>query len=85
LGGISVDTLDEVLRVNLHPALVATHAAFSGMKAGGWGHVINISSLTMLGSVERTSYAAAKAGDAAFMTGQTLHVDGGASIGKLFL
>jgi NAD(P)-dependent dehydrogenase (short-subunit alcohol dehydrogenase family) len=24
-------------------------------------------------------------GDAAFMTGQTLHVDGGASIGKLFL
>lgn len=142
------------MRVNLHPALVATQAALPGMRARGWGRIVNISSLTVLGSVERTSYAAAKAAlvsftrswalelaptgitinavspgptetelfrannapgsegearylagipmrrfgkpeeiaaavafllsdDAAFMTGQTLHVDGGASIGKL--
>lgn len=153
LGAIDVTTLEEVMRVNLHPALVATQAALPGMKAGNWGRVVNVSSLTVLGSVERTAYAAAKAAlvsftrswalelaatgitvnavspgptetelfrennpagsqgearylsgvpmrrfgkpeeiaaaiafllseEAAFITGQTLHVDGGASVGK---
>ncbi|WP_337269436.1 SDR family oxidoreductase [Oryzifoliimicrobium ureilyticus] len=153
LGDIAVETLEEVMRVNLHPALVAVQAALPGMRSQGWGRIVNISSLTVLGSVERTSYAAAKAAlvsftrswalelatsgitvnavspgptetelfrannpagsegearylfgvpmrrfgrpeeiaaaiafllsdDAAFITGQTVHVDGGASIGK---
>ncbi|WP_268886886.1 SDR family oxidoreductase [Kosakonia quasisacchari] len=34
---------------------------FPGMKGRGWGRIINFSSLTVLGSVERTAYAAAKA------------------------
>ncbi|MEQ5777126.1 SDR family oxidoreductase [Thalassospira sp. NFXS8] len=153
LGDIRVETLEEVMRVNLHPALVAVQAALPAMRTQGWGRVVNISSLTVLGSVQRTSYAAAKAAlvsftrswalelatsgitvnavspgptetelfrtnnpigsggearylsgvpmgrfgkpeeiagainyllsdEAAFITGQTLHVDGGASIGK---
>lgn len=49
------------MRVNLHPALVTTQAALPGMRSRGWGRIVNISSLTVLGSVQRTSYAAAKA------------------------
>lgn len=150
---IDLATLDEVLRVNLHPAVQAVQAALPHMKTQRWGRIVNISSLTILGIAERTAYAAAKAAlvsfarswalelaqsgitvnavapgpvetelfragnppgstgearylaavpmarlgrpdeiaamiefllseDAGFITGQTIHVDGGASIGK---
>ena len=153
LGAVELLALDEVLRVNLHPAVQAVQAALPGMRARGWGRIVNVSSLTVLGAVERTAYAAAKAAlvsfarswalelattgitvnavspgptetalfrannppgsagerrylaavpmqrfgtpdeiaaaiafllsdEAAFMTGQTLHVDGGASVGR---
>ena len=153
LGQVEHSALDEVLRVNLHPALTSVQTILPGMVDRGWGRVVNIASLTVLGTVERTAYAAAKAAlvsftrswalelattgvtvnavapgptetplfrantppcsdgarrylagvpmgrfgkpeeiaaaiafllsdDAAFMTGQTLFVDGGASIGK---
>ncbi|MEZ3498563.1 SDR family oxidoreductase [Pantoea sp. KPR_PJ] len=154
LGDIDLATFEEVIRVNLYPAVQGTQAILAGMKDRGWGRIVNISSLTVLGSVERTAYAAAKASlisftrnwalelaqtgitvnavapgptetelfrannppgsageerylrgvpmkrfgkpdeiaatiaflmsdDAAFMTGQTLYVDGGASTGNL--
>ncbi|MDR6352837.1 MULTISPECIES: SDR family oxidoreductase [unclassified Pantoea] len=154
LGEIDLTQFDDVMRVNLFPAIQGTQAILAGMKDRGWGRIVNISSLTVLGSVERTAYAAAKAAlisftrnwalelaqtgitvnavapgptetelfrannppgsegearylagvpmkrfgqpveiaatiaflmseDAAFITGQTLYVDGGASIGNL--
>lgn len=153
LDAVELTVLDEVLRANLHPALQMVQALLPGMTERRWGRIVNISSLTVLGSVERTAYAAAKAAlvsfsrswalelattgitvnavspgptetelfrannppgsdgerrylssvpmtrfgqpdeiaaaiafllskDAGFITGQTLHVDGGASIGK---
>jgi len=154
LGEIDLIQFDDVMRVNLFPAIQGTQAILAGMKDRGWGRIVNISSLTVLGSVERTAYAAANAAlisftrnwalelaqtgitvnavapgptetelfrannppgsegearylagvpmkrfgqpveiaatiaflmseDAAFITGQTLYVDGGASIGNL--
>lgn len=62
-----VDTVAEgdlaaVLDVNLRPAVQAVQAALPWMRASGWGRIVNIASLTVLGARERSSYAAAKAG-----------------------
>ncbi|WFS03633.1 SDR family oxidoreductase [Rhizobium tumorigenes] len=61
LGNIELDDLDAVLSLNLHPAIQLAQAILPAMRAAGWGRVINISSLTVLGVPERTAYAAAKA------------------------
>lgn len=61
VGDIRIDDLDAVLSVNLHPAVQATQALLPGMLNTGWGRIVNISSLTVLGALERTAYAAAKA------------------------
>jgi 3-oxoacyl-[acyl-carrier protein] reductase len=74
LGEIDLSALEEVMRVNLHPALQAVQALLPGMKARGWGRVVNISSLTILGSVERTAYAAAKAALVSFTRGWALEL-----------
>jgi 3-oxoacyl-[acyl-carrier protein] reductase len=61
LGAVELQALEEVMRVNLHPALQSVQATLPGMTTRRWGRIVNISSLTVLGSVERTAYAAAKA------------------------
>ncbi|MDD2003750.1 3-oxoacyl-[acyl-carrier-protein] reductase FabG [compost metagenome] len=61
LEDVDLASFDEVMRVNLHPALQATQALLPGMRKRCWGRVVNISSLTVLGIRQRTSYAAAKA------------------------
>lgn len=66
LADVTLSALDEVMRVNLHPALLAMQTALPGMQARGWGRIVNVSSLTILGMPERTAYAAAKAAMVSF-------------------
>jgi len=61
VGEIDLDVLDEVFSMNLHPAVQAVQAFLPGMRERGWGRIVNISSLTILGITQRTAYAAAKA------------------------
>src|SRR6201988_2673464 len=42
-------------------AVPAVQAALAGMLTAGWGRIVNVTSLTTLGTPERTPYAAAKA------------------------
>lgn len=60
LGELDLDDLAAVLDLNLRPAVQAVQAVLPEMKRRNWGRIVNISSLTVLGSVHRTSYAAAK-------------------------
>ncbi len=61
LTDVDIETFDAVSRANLHPALLATQALLPGMVDRGFGRIVNIASLTVLGAFQRTSYAAAKA------------------------
>ncbi|TXC88879.1 SDR family oxidoreductase [Paraburkholderia azotifigens] len=61
IGNVSLHDLDDVLSLNLHPALQTVQALLPGMRERRWGRVVNVSSLTVLGIVQRTAYAAAKA------------------------
>lgn len=61
LGQIDLDDMEAVFNLNLHPAVQAAQALLPAMLERGWGRIVNISSLTVLGAVERTAYAAAKA------------------------
>jgi NAD(P)-dependent dehydrogenase (short-subunit alcohol dehydrogenase family) len=61
VGDVTLGDLDDVLALNLHPAVQTVQALLPGMCERGWGRVVNISSLTVLGIVQRTAYAAAKA------------------------
>lgn len=74
LGAVEIPALEEVMRVNLHPALQSVQALLPGMTARGWGRVVNITSLAVLGAVERTAYAAAKAALVSFTRSWALEI-----------
>jgi 3-oxoacyl-[acyl-carrier protein] reductase len=71
-GRVTLSTFDEVMRINLHPAVQAVQAILPNMRKKGWGRIVNISSLTVLGMAERTSYAAAKSALVSFARGWAL-------------
>ena len=76
LGEIKLTDLDDVLALNLHSAVQAVQAALPAMRDKGWGRVVNISSLTVLGIIQRTSYAAAKAALVSFARSWALELAG---------
>ena len=66
IDAVTLDDLDAVMALNLHSAVQTVQATLPAMRAKGWGRIVNISSLTILGIIERTAYAAAKAGLVSF-------------------
>lgn len=61
LGEIRLPDLEDVLALNLHSAVHTVQAILPELRRKKWGRIVNVSSLTILGMVERTAYAAAKA------------------------
>jgi NAD(P)-dependent dehydrogenase (short-subunit alcohol dehydrogenase family) len=60
IGEIKLDDLDASLRLNLRPTVQVVQALLPGMRERGWGRIINMSSLVVLGMADRTAYAASK-------------------------
>ncbi len=58
----SIDDLNAVVSLNLRCAMQCVQALLPGMKAAGFGRIVNISSRAALGKQSRTAYAATKAG-----------------------
>jgi len=63
LDELTEEDFDHAIAVNLKSAFLCTHAVYSGMRARGWGRVINISSGAARGAgVVGAHYNASKAG-----------------------
>ena len=61
IGSIDLDALDMAMRDNLAPAVQTVQTLLPGMRERGWGRIVNLSSLVVLGVPQRSTYAAAKA------------------------
>lgn len=61
IGSINLDDLFTTYDLNVRTAVQVVQAVLPGMLAAGWGRVVNVTSLTTLGTAERTPYAATKA------------------------
>lgn len=58
---VDLDNLEASFRHNLTSAVQTVQALLPGMPDRGWGRIVNLSSLVVLGVANRTAYAAAKA------------------------
>jgi NAD(P)-dependent dehydrogenase (short-subunit alcohol dehydrogenase family) len=61
IGSVDLDDLFLAYDMNVRTAVQVVQAVLPGMIDAGWGRVVNVTSLTTLGTPERTPYAAAKA------------------------
>lgn len=61
IGEIDLKDVDDVLRVNLHPTIQTVQAILPTLQAKGWGRIVNVTSLVVVGIPLRSAYAAAKA------------------------
>jgi len=76
LGEIKLPDLEDVLALNLHSAVHTVQAILPELRRKKWGRIVNVSSLTILGMVERTAYAAAKAALVSFARSWALELAG---------
>jgi 3-oxoacyl-[acyl-carrier protein] reductase len=61
IGSIHEEDLLSTYDLNVRTAVQVVQATLPGMRAACWGRIVNVTSLTTLGTPERTPYAAAKA------------------------
>ena len=61
LGEVDLAAFDELMRFNLHAPINAVQAVLPTLRRKGWGRIVNVTSLVILGMVNRTAYAASKA------------------------
>src|SRR5690349_18961456 len=54
LGSIDLDDLFTAYDLNVRAAVQVTQAVLPAMLAAGWGRIVNVTSLTTLGTAERT-------------------------------
>jgi len=76
LGELRLADLEDVFALNLHSAVHTVQATLPEMRRKNWGRIVNISSLTILGMVQRTAYAAAKAALVSFARSWALELAG---------
>ncbi len=57
----TVEDLDLAMAVNVRAAMILSQAFVPGMRAAGFGRIVNISSRAIMGKTGRTVYSAAKA------------------------
>ena len=59
---ITAEALQHQFELNILATVAVTQACVAGMRARGWGRIVNLSSRAALGKVGRSGYAATKAG-----------------------
>ena len=76
LDQVTVEDLDVAYAVNVRAAMILVRALAPGMRAAGFGRIVNISSRAIKGKTGRTAYAAAKAGLVGMMRSWCLELAG---------